>query len=257
LPESDLDLLRNAAIGAGKIAMRFYQKNPISWDKGDGQGPVSEADLEIDKMLFDFLSIARPNYSFLSEEAENNTDRYTTKNVFIIDPIDGTKSFLNGHENFATSIAVARNGVIHTAVVYLPAKDLLYDAQKDEGSRLNGVQIHTGNNTNINGARILASESQSNPKLWKDTPPPIERHFRSSLAYRLCLVAEGRFDGMMTLRPTWEWDVAAGNLICTEAGCEVRTQEGECPIYNSEDSKMNGMIAGNSILVNKLLGYIK
>ena len=55
----------------------------------------------------------------------------------------------------------------------------------------------------------------------------------------------------------WEWDVAAGNLICTEAGCEVRTQEGDCPIYNSEASKMNGMIAGNSILVNKLLGYIK
>ena len=135
-------------------------------------------------MLFDYLSNARPDYSFLSEEAENNTDRYTTKNVFIIDPIDGTKSFLNGHENFATSIAVARNGVIHTAVVYLPAKDLLYDAQKDEGSRLNGVQIHTGNNTNINGARILASESQSNPKLWNDTPPPIDRHFRSSLAYR-------------------------------------------------------------------------
>ena len=107
------------------------------------------------------------------------------------------------------------------------------------------MQIHTGNNTNINGARILASESQNNHKLWKDSPPPIERHFRSSLAYRLCLVAEGRFDGMMTLRQTWEWDVAAGNLICTEAGCEVRTQEGECPIYNSEDSKMNGMIAGN------------
>ena len=68
MPENDLNLLRNAAIGAGKIAMRFYQKNPISWDKGDGQGPVSEADLEIDKMLFDFLSIARPNYSFLSED---------------------------------------------------------------------------------------------------------------------------------------------------------------------------------------------
>ena len=68
--ESDLDLLRNAAIKAGKIAMRFYQKNPISWDKGGGQGPVSEADLEIDKMLFDYLSKARPDYSFLSEEAE-------------------------------------------------------------------------------------------------------------------------------------------------------------------------------------------
>jgi myo-inositol-1(or 4)-monophosphatase len=257
LLENDLDLLRNAAILAGKIAMRFYQKNPTYWDKGDGQGPVSEADLEIDNMLFEYLSNARSNYGFLSEEAENNTDRNNTKNIFIIDPIDGTRSFLNGHENFATSIAVACNGIIQDAVVYLPAKDLLYDAKKGEGSRLNGVQIHAGKNTNINGARILASESQNNPKLWKNTPPPIERHFRSSLAYRLCLVAEGRFDGMMTLRPTWEWDVAAGHLICTEAGCEVKTQGAKDPQYNSEVPKINGMIAGNSILVDKLLGYIK
>ena len=79
----------------------------------------------------------------------------------------------------------------------------------------------------------------------------------ASLAYRLCLVAEGRFDGMMTLRPTWEWDVAAGHLICTEAGCEVKTQGAKDPQYNSEVPKINGMIAGNSILVDKLLGYIK
>lgn len=256
MQESDLDLLRSAAFMAGKIAMRFYQKNPNYWDKGDGQGPVSEADLEIDKMLFDYLSNSRPNYGFLSEEAENNTERYNAENTFIIDPIDGTRSFLNGHENFATSIAIASNGIIHTAVVHLPAKNLLYDAQKGEGSRLNGVKIRTGKNANINGARILASESQSNPKLWKNTAPPIERHFRSSLAYRLCLVAEGRFDGMMTLRPTWEWDVAAGHLICSEAGCEIKTQDGEYPKYNSEMPKINGMIAGNSILVNKLLGYI-
>ena len=96
------------------------------------------------------------------------------------------------------------------------------------------------NNTIVNGSRILASESQNSSKLWRNTPPAIERHFRSSLAYRLCLVAEGRFDGMMTLRPTWEWDVAAGNLICTEAGCDVKTQDGGNPLYNEKIPKMNG-----------------
>ena len=70
-------------------------------------------------------------------------------------------------------------------------------------------------------------------------------------------MAEGRFDGMMTLRPTWEWDVAAGNLICTEAGCDVKTQDRENPLYNEKIPKMNGMIAGNPILVDNLLSYIK
>ena len=255
--ENDLDLICKAATEAGKIAMRFYRNNPTHWEKGDGQGPVSEADLEIDKMLFKFLSTYRPSYGFLSEESEYNNDRFDLKDVFIIDPIDGTRSFINGHENFAISIAIAKNGIINDAVVFLPAKNLLYDATKDKGSRLNGNKIQTGNNTIVNGSRILASESQNSSKLWRNTPPAIERHFRSSLAYRLCLVAEGRFDGMMTLRPTWEWDVAAGNLICTEAGCDVKTQDGGNPLYNEKIPKMNGMIAGNPLLVDNLLSYIK
>ncbi|MGY9053536.1 MAG: inositol monophosphatase family protein, partial [Rhodobacterales bacterium] len=78
---------------------------------GGGQGPVSEADLEIDRMLQAEFSKARPNYGCLSEELEDNPSRCETDVVFIIDPIDGTRSFLNGHENFATSIAIARNGV--------------------------------------------------------------------------------------------------------------------------------------------------
>jgi len=70
-------------------------------------------------------------------------------------------------------------------------------------------------------------------------------------------VAEGRFDGMMTLRPTWEWDVAAGNLICTEAGCDVKTQDGINPKYNEKKPIMNGMIAGNPTIVCGLLNYLK
>ena len=255
--ESDLNLIREAALEAGKIAMQFYRQNPNQWDKGGGQGPVSEADLEIDRMLQAEFSKARPNYGCLSEELEDNPSRCETDVVFIIDPIDGTRSFLNGHENFATSIAIARNGVITEAVVHLPAKDLTYDARLGAGAQLNGKKIVVGINNEVRGARILASESQSNPKLWSGAVPPIERHFRSSLAYRLCLVAEGRFDGMMTLRPTWEWDVAAGNLICTEAGCDVKTQDGINPIYNEKKPIMNGMIAGNPTIVCGLLNYLK
>ena len=82
--ENDLDLICKAATEAGKIAMRFYRNNPTHWEKGDGQGPVSEADLEIDKMLFELLSTYRPNYGFLSEESEYNNDRFDLKDIFII-----------------------------------------------------------------------------------------------------------------------------------------------------------------------------
>jgi len=256
LPESDLNFITDAALDAGKIAMRFYGNDPKQWDKGGGQGPVSEADLEIDQMLQQLFDQSRPDYAILSEEREDDPKRLNADVVFIIDPIDGTRSFLNRHENFATSIAIARKGVITEAVVHLPAKDLTYTAALGQGAQLNGEPISVGENTELKGARFLASGSQTRPDLWQGNAPPIERHFRSSLAYRLCLVAQGRFDGMMTLRPTWEWDVAAGDLICTEAGAVVSTQDGDKPVYNSKEAKMNGMFSANQSLHSSLKAYL-
>jgi myo-inositol-1(or 4)-monophosphatase len=256
LRENDLNLIRDAALESGKIAMRFFCQDLDQWDKGGGQGPVSEADLAIDQMLQSEFASSRPSYCCLSEETEDNLVRCESDTVFIIDPIDGTRSFLNGHKNFATSIAIARKGVVTEAVIYVPAKELLFEAQLGKGSKLNGELIKTGARNQVKGARVLASGSQSNPKLWQDKAPPFERHFRSSLAYRLCLVAQGRFDGMMTLRPTWEWDVAAGDLICTEAGCDVLTQDKTKPVYNAKKPIMNGMIAGNPAMAAGLMSYL-
>lgn len=256
MPESDLQLIHEAALKAGEIAMSFYGNQPKQWDKGDGQGPVCEADFIIDAMLLDRFSKARPDYAILSEEAEDDQTRCNADVVFIVDPIDGTRSFLNHHENFATSIAIARGGVVSEAVVHLPAKGLTFSARLGAGAWLNGDVINASQRAEIKGARILASGSQTRNDLWRNGPPPIERHFRSSLAYRLCLVAQGRFDGMMTLRPTWEWDVAAGNLICTEAGASVRTQDGVAPTYNSQSGKMNGMVAGNGALLDAFFTYL-
>lgn len=236
--------------------MDFYGNAPKQWDKGGGQGPVSEADLAIDNMLQAEFSQNRPDYAILSEETEDDPKRCSSDVVFIIDPIDGTRSFLNRHENFATSIAIARHGIVTEAVVHLPAKGLTYSARSNEGAWLNGEKISVSGNDTIKGARFLASGSQTHPKLWRNTAPPIERHFRSSLAYRLCLVAQGRFDGMLTFRPTWEWDVAAGDLICSEAGGHVVTQDGDKPVYNSPTAKMNGMLASNSTLTQGVLSYL-
>jgi myo-inositol-1(or 4)-monophosphatase len=256
LPESDLKLIHDAAIAAGEIAMSFYGKQPKQWDKGGGQGPVCEADLAIDAMLLERFAEARPDYAILSEETEDDQARCNAECVFIIDPIDGTRSFLNHHENFATSIAIARKGVVTEAVVHLPAKGLIYSARLGAGAWLNGEAIKASERVDIKGARILASGSQTRGDLWRNGPPPIERHFRSSLAYRLCLVAQGRFDGMMTLRPTWEWDVAAGHLICTEAGADIRTQDGVAPRYNSAEANMNGLVAGHGPLLDGLFEYL-
>lgn len=256
MPALDLDLLHQAALGAGEIAMKFFKQNPDSWDKGGGQGPVSEADLAIDKMLTADLLSARPDYGWLSEETDDDPERLNHDHVFIVDPIDGTRSFINGHANFATSIAVAHKGVVTAAVVHLPARELTFSASLGKGATLNGAPIVQNGQANIRGARILASGSQTKSDLWRDGPPPIERHFRSSLAYRMCLVAQGRFDGMITLRPTWEWDVAGGDLICREAGCALSDRAGKSPIYNQPTACLDGLLCATPDVHTGLMSYL-
>jgi len=257
LPGPDLKLLIAAANDAGHIAMKYFKSDVEIWDKGGGQGPVTQADLEIDEMLKAALLAARPDYGWLSEETEDNPARLQHECVFIVDPIDGTRSYINGHQNFATAIAIARKGQIETAVVHCPAKAMTYWAERGQGAFLNGAKILSSQRKAVQSARVLASGAQMKSDLWHGNPPPIERHFRSSLAYRLCLVAEGRFDGMLTLRDTWEWDVAAGDLICREAGAGVSDMHRNTPVYNQRRPALAGMIAAAPMVHEGLLEYLK
>ena len=243
MPERDLKLLLDAAADAGGIALKYFQNDPEKWDKDDGQGPVTVADLEINAMLETRLQSARPNYGWLSEESEDNAKRLACERVFILDPIDGTRAFIQGHENFAHSFAVAEKGVVTAAVVHLPAKKMTFAATLGGGATLNGKPIVPSDVTTLEEAEVLVAKPMMDARHWPGGVPPVKRNFRSSLAYRLSLVANGRFDGMFTFRPAWEWDVAAGDLICTEAGAAVFDAKGRKPIYNSAGAKIPGMVA--------------
>ena len=86
--------------------------------------------------------------------------------------------------------------------------------------------------------------------------PPVERHYRPSLAYRLALVAEGRFDAMLTLRPSWEWDLAAGSLLVSEAGGRVSDRNGTSLKFNNPHPSLNGIVAGQADLQATLQGRL-
>ena len=252
----DLDLLLSVAQEAGEIALKYFKNDPETWEKEGDQGPVTVADLEVNRMLEARLKAARPDYGWLSEETEDDLARMACESVFILDPIDGTRAFIMGHENFAHSFAVAQNGVVTAAVVHMPAKDLTFSATLGSGAFLNGKAISPSSVNRIEDAEMLSAKPMMDAKYWPAGVPPIRRNFRSSLAYRLCLVANGRFDGMFTFRPAWEWDVAAGDLICTEAGAKVFDAAGEKPVYNSAGAKIPGMIACPSALKPEFLRHL-
>ena len=223
--------------------MRYWRKDPQVWDKGGEHGPVTEADLAVNDMLKSTLMIARPGYGWLSEETPDNADRLAVDTVFIIDPIDGTRAFVAGEETWAHSLAVAHKGRVTAGVVYLPAIDRIYVASESSAPMLDGEVIRASGRDRLEGANVLTTKANMLPEKWPGGVPEITRSFRASLAYRMCLAAEGRFDGMLTLRDTWEWDIAAGSLIAERAGALVTDMTGAALRFNSPGAQARGVLA--------------
>ncbi|QFT64759.1 3'(2'),5'-bisphosphate nucleotidase CysQ [Roseivivax sp. THAF30] len=244
MPESDLDLLLRAARAAAEVATTFIGGDLDVREKEGDQGPVTAADIAVNEVLEDTLRTARPAYGWLSEESPHDPLRLTSPSTFIIDPIDGTRSFIDGSDTWAHSLAIAEAGEITAAVVYLPMRDKLYAAEKGGGAELNGSAIRTTSRAEIAGAQFLATKPNIDPKHWPEGVPPFHRSHRPSLAYRMCLVADGSFDGMLTFRDAWEWDIAAGTLIVAEAGGRATDRAGQEMRFNLPSALQNGVVAG-------------
>ncbi|SMY08318.1 inositol monophosphatase family protein [Flavimaricola marinus] len=241
---NDLALLQDAAREAGKLALRHAMKTPHVTDKPGGAGPVTDADLAVDALLKARLTTARPDYGWLSEETPDSDARLTHRHTFIVDPIDGTRSFIAGTKDWAHSLAIARDGVVVAAVVFLPCHKALYAAEIGGGATLNGRRIQVSSVSDMGSAKVLTAKPTMESQHWATGQvPPFQRKFRSSLAWRMCLVAEGAFDGMVTLRPTWEWDIAGGALILSEAGGTVTDRTGQPLQFNNVMPQTNGVVA--------------
>lgn len=244
MPAPDLSLLIEAARAAGRIATGYTGREARRWDKPDDAGPVTEADLAVNAMLERMLPAARPDYGWLSEETEDDPARLSRDRVFIVDPIDGTRSFTEGSSTWAHALAVAEHGRVTAAVIYLPLRDLLFSAAAGQGAFLNDEPISASRRQALTEADILAARSNLDSLHWRDGQVPhFSRAYRPSLAYRMALVAQGRFDGMLTLRPSWEWDIAAGDLILREAGALCTDRTGARLRFNNPCPKVNGVVA--------------
>lgn len=240
-PIDDLALLIEAAKTAGVIAQRHFRADPEIWQKAD-ESPVTEADIAIDRVLRTDLLAARPGYGWLSEETEDDAERLDDERVFIIDPIDGTRAFIEGQESYAHALAVAEHGRVIAGVVFLPEKDKLYAAALGHGATLNGAPIHASSASVEAEAQMLATKPMMREQHWPGGIPPVKRVYRPSLAYRMALVAEGHFDAMSTFRPTWEWDIAAGAILIEEAGGIATDGQGQPLRFNRPHPQVEGVL---------------
>ena len=248
--ERDLDLLTDAVRAAGKIALQFFTGQYRRWSKPGGS-PVTEADLAIDNFLKEELRRARPDYGWLSEESLDDPARLGARRVFVVDPIDGTVAFMKGRPHFTICAAVVEDGRPNCGVVFNPAREECFSAGRGDGAHLNGAPIHASARTEIEGCRLLG-----NKQVFADWPPMQIENF-SSIAYRVALVAAGRFDAMISLTSKRDWDLAAADVVLEEAGGKLVDADGGPAIYNRPAAVQGATIAAGPDLIRPLLAELQ
>jgi myo-inositol-1(or 4)-monophosphatase len=245
--EADLALLKGAAQEAGKLAMTFFRQNPNAWAKAGGS-PVTQADMEVDALLRVRLLAERPNYGWLSEETADDPARLKNDTIFAVDPIDGTRGFIEGDDRWCVSLAVVRNGRPAVAALYAPARGELYSAIDGGGAwRDDGTRLFVSERTSLSGGRVTG------PRGWLKTDAIQRLGVESmqhvpSLAYRLTLVATARVDAAFASPRANDWDLAACDLLVHEAGGRLTDLEGEVPRYNREIPRHGVLAAANARL---------
>ncbi len=252
MPGNDLSLLLDAAEHAGRIALRYWRRAPKAWKKGD-DSPVTEADMAVNRMLQADLLAARPGYGWLSEETPDNDVRLSHDRVFVVDPIDGTRAFIAGETAFSHALAVVENGVPVAGVVHLPALGVTYAAVAGGDATRNGAVLACSSTASPDGASALMSSAVLAAEHWPGGVPGLRRHFRASLAWRFCLVADASFDALLTVRPAWEWDIAAGALIAERAGAVVSDAAGQPMTFNRPMPQAEGVIVAGPPLHGALM----
>jgi myo-inositol-1(or 4)-monophosphatase len=238
---ADVELLRAAAHEAGALALEYRHRGLKIWSKG-AAGPVTDADQAADALLTERLRGARPDYGWLSEETADGPERLARSRLFVVDPIDGTVAFMKSKPWWTVALAVVEDGRPTAAVVYAPALNETFEAVAGGGARLNGEPIQASDATSLDDAAMLADAALFDRPIWPDPWPVMRLDKRNSIAYRMALVGAGAFDAAMALSPKWDWDVAAGALIATEAGGCCSDHLGRPYHFNRPDPRQPSLV---------------
>ncbi|MEM9734390.1 MAG: 3'(2'),5'-bisphosphate nucleotidase CysQ [Pseudomonadota bacterium] len=246
---ADLALMEELAREAGAIAMGYFGDDPQVWMK-EGQSPVSEADFAVDTFLKEKLLAARPDYGWLSEETADDHSRHEARRVFVVDPIDGTRGFINGMKRWCVSVAVVEDNRPVAGVLECPVLQETFCAALSHGTTVNGERLHT-EEASENGALRLAGPR---PLAKRDDLADMEIvPFVPSLAYRIAMVANNALDGALARGSAKDWDLAAADIIAHEAGACLTDMDGERLAYNCKDIRHGTLVAASPAQHEKLL----
>jgi myo-inositol-1(or 4)-monophosphatase len=237
----DAALLADTVREAGALALSMFRTELKNWTKG-ASSPVSEADIAVNDLLERRLRGATPAYGWLSEESVDDDERLGKPLVWIVDPIDGTRAYLAGREDWCVSVALVAGATPVLAAVFAPATDEFFFAGRGQGATHNDLAIHASIGTGLDFSRMAGPK----PLVQRLSPSAEEITLFpriGSLALRLCRVAQGSLDAAFAGGQSRDWDLAAANLIVQEADGRMTALSGDTIEYNRREVAHGVLVA--------------
>jgi myo-inositol-1(or 4)-monophosphatase len=240
-----IDVVRriDEALDAAAQAVSGFVPGATKAEYKAGHDPVTEADHTANRVLREMLE--RDGEGWLSEESADDPGRLSREHVWVVDPLDGTREFVEGIPEWCISIGFVECGQSVAGGILNPATGEKIVGSLGSGVTYNGRAARASLRSKLAGALVLGSRSESKRGEWKRFEgAPFTVRPMGSVAYKLGLVAVGKADATWTLVPKNEWDVAAGTALVMAAGGFVRRLEGPPPVFNNRSPLMTGLIAG-------------
>ncbi len=236
-------------LDAGDLALQLRQKGLIKKIKSDNT-PVSNGDLEVNKLIIKKISEITPDLPIISEETSDNKDKLNLKDFWLVDPIDGTYDYINNLEEFTINAGLIINNRPVVGLINAPAKKRMFYSY-EKGS---AFELTKGKIINLSDKPLKKSDNLKFVSYSTKTKPEIQKiyddlgvkeNFRMKSSLKFCVVATGEYDGYVAEPRAYEWDIAAGHAILEHAGGTITDFKGNEILYGKKDLKNTSLILKN------------
>ena len=245
--------LINTFLTAGEISLNLRKDGLIKKIKSDNT-PVSNGDLEVNKVITEKIKELTPEIPIVSEESTENKSIESPKNFWLVDPIDGTYDYINNRDEFTINAGLILNRKPAAGLIYAPAKKrMFYSYGRGEAFELvnkKSVKINGSKDFDKNKIKFVSYSDKIKPEIdeiYKRLG--VKNHVKMKSSLKFCVVATGEFDGYVAEPRACEWDIAAGHAILEHSGGSVTDFENRNILYGKKDFKNPSLILRNKKLV--------
>jgi len=231
---------------AGKISLELREKGLIKEIKSDNT-PVSNGDIEVNKIITDKIKEVTPELPIVSEETSDNKSEKNLKDFWLIDPIDGTYDYINNLEEFTINAGLIINNQPAAGLIYAPSKNrMFYSYEQNSSYELTNnktIKLDCSKNFDKKDIKFVAYSNNIKPEIKKiHEQLNVKKCVKMKSSLKFCVIAAGEYDGYVADPRAYEWDIAAGHAILKHAGGKVTDLNGNEIKYGKKDFRNPGLI---------------